>query len=224
MTRGGKREGAGRPKGTTKEPTVSLQRRVKPEWIPLIDEFIAKLKDKKLIILLFCLIFLALPCFALTLEGGVTYTEETARVEAFEGVSKYLTFPNKESFRRSLFLAQINYDNVFAAAEFKSKLYGIIPYKTLCVIYKDDTNRKYYYEKTSKGFKCVAIDIQIVSENYPIKTVKYLANTGSLLSIIYSVSPYEDFVFDADGNLIEHWIKNNAKITYGKRQIKYFGQ
>lgn len=44
MTRGGKREGAGRPKGTTKEPTVIIQRRVKSEWIPAIDELIKKFR------------------------------------------------------------------------------------------------------------------------------------------------------------------------------------
>lgn len=47
MTRGGKREGAGRPVGTTKEPTVIMQRRVKKEWIPIIDELIAELRNKK---------------------------------------------------------------------------------------------------------------------------------------------------------------------------------
>lgn len=47
MTRGGKREGAGRPKGSTKEPTVIIQRRVKPDWIPIIDEIIATLRNKE---------------------------------------------------------------------------------------------------------------------------------------------------------------------------------
>lgn len=46
MTRGGKREGAGRPVGTKKEPTVMLQRRVKKEWIPIIDELIRKLRSQ----------------------------------------------------------------------------------------------------------------------------------------------------------------------------------
>lgn len=46
MTRGGKREGAGRPFGTTKEPTVMIQRRVKPAWVPIIDDLIAKLRSE----------------------------------------------------------------------------------------------------------------------------------------------------------------------------------
>lgn len=47
MTRGGKREGAGRPFGTTKEPKVNLQRRVKKEWIPIIDALIKKLRNNE---------------------------------------------------------------------------------------------------------------------------------------------------------------------------------
>ena len=47
MTRGGKREGAGRPFGTTKEPTVIYYRRVKPEWVKLLDDLINTLKNKK---------------------------------------------------------------------------------------------------------------------------------------------------------------------------------
>ena len=47
MTRGGKREGAGRPFGTKKEPTVVYYRRVKKEWIPIIDNLIKELRNKK---------------------------------------------------------------------------------------------------------------------------------------------------------------------------------
>jgi len=43
--RGGFRPGAGRPKGTTKDPTVVYYRRVKPEWVKILDEMIKKLKD-----------------------------------------------------------------------------------------------------------------------------------------------------------------------------------
>lgn len=46
MTRGGKREGAGRPFGTTKDPTTVYYRRVKPEWVKLLDEFLEKLKEQ----------------------------------------------------------------------------------------------------------------------------------------------------------------------------------
>lgn len=37
----------GRPKGSTKPPTVPFHRRVRPEWIPILDRVIAALKRKK---------------------------------------------------------------------------------------------------------------------------------------------------------------------------------
>lgn len=45
--RGGKREGAGRPVGTKKEPTVVYYRRVKPEWVEKLDNLIEVLKKLK---------------------------------------------------------------------------------------------------------------------------------------------------------------------------------
>lgn len=44
MARGGKREGAGRPFGTTKDKTVPYYRRVKPEWVAVLDDKLEKLK------------------------------------------------------------------------------------------------------------------------------------------------------------------------------------
>ena len=45
--RGGKREGAGRPKGTTKEKTACYHRRIKPEFVELMDKYLNELKNKK---------------------------------------------------------------------------------------------------------------------------------------------------------------------------------
>lgn len=47
MTRGGKREGAGRPLGTKKEPTTAYYRRVKPQWVEVLDNVLNELKEKK---------------------------------------------------------------------------------------------------------------------------------------------------------------------------------
>lgn len=43
MSRGGARIGAGRPKNKVK--TVNYHRRVKPEWIKILDELLDKLKN-----------------------------------------------------------------------------------------------------------------------------------------------------------------------------------
>ena len=44
--RGGKRDGAGRPKGSTKEPTVTYYRRVKAEWVTVLDKVLNELKEQ----------------------------------------------------------------------------------------------------------------------------------------------------------------------------------
>lgn len=36
----------GRPEGSTKEPTVSYHRRVRPEWVKILDELLRKLKNE----------------------------------------------------------------------------------------------------------------------------------------------------------------------------------
>lgn len=43
MTRGGKRIGAGRPK---QAPTVNYHRRIKPEWVKILDKKLKELKEK----------------------------------------------------------------------------------------------------------------------------------------------------------------------------------
>ena len=48
MTRGGRREGAGRPYGTNKEKTVIYYRRIKPEWVEVLDTELNKLKGNEM--------------------------------------------------------------------------------------------------------------------------------------------------------------------------------
>lgn len=47
MTRGGERDGAGRPFGTKKEKTVAYHRRGKPEWVAVLNTTLSALKSEK---------------------------------------------------------------------------------------------------------------------------------------------------------------------------------
>lgn len=42
--KGGKREGAGRPKGTTKGEKINYHRRIKPEWVNILDNVLKSLR------------------------------------------------------------------------------------------------------------------------------------------------------------------------------------
>lgn len=44
MGRGGKRAGAGRPKGSTKEPTINLHRRVTPTEKELLEQYLSEIR------------------------------------------------------------------------------------------------------------------------------------------------------------------------------------
>lgn len=218
--RGGKRPGAGRPKQEKVKKKFSF--RLSEEEEKAVRELLAKMRGK--LVIFFCLLALSLPVSAQTLQGGVTYTEETARQTAFEGVYKYCPFPDTKAFNRSLFVASINKNDVISIQEFNTKLLKTIPFNVIAVIYKDTPNYVYYYEKQNKGYKGLAIEI-ISGDSYPVKTVKYDAKTGKLLSVGLTTSPYDDFSFDADGKLLAHW-KGDKEILNktGKRKIIYFAQ
>ena len=47
MARGGPREGAGRPKGSTKEPTVVFYRRLSPEEKEYLEKCLEDFRNKK---------------------------------------------------------------------------------------------------------------------------------------------------------------------------------
>lgn len=47
MARGGKREGAGRPLGSTKEPTVNFHRRVTPEEKEYLEKCLEDYRNKE---------------------------------------------------------------------------------------------------------------------------------------------------------------------------------
>lgn len=219
--RGGKRPGAGRPKGTTKENVKKkFSFRLSEEEEKAVRELLVKMRGK--LILLLCLFMLGLPILAEPLKATVTYTEENARIEAFEGVSQYCPFTDVTSFQRSLFVASINNDDVLAVQEFNSKIFKVIPYKVIAVVYKDLPHFAYYYEKTKNGYKGVAIEVLDIKDmNYPIKTIKYDAKTGKLATINLTISEDEGFVFDENKKTIAHWINDKEYTSNMTRKVIY---
>lgn len=188
-----------------------------------VKEVLAKMRKK--LILLLCLFMLGLPTLAEPLKATVTYTEENARIEAFEGVSQYCPFTDVTSFQRSLFVASINNDDVLAVQEFNSKIFKVIPYKALAVVYKDLPHFAYYYEKTKNGYKGVAIEVVNAKDmNYPIKTIKYNAKTGKLATINLTISEDEGFVFDENKKTIAHWINDKEYTSNMTRKVIYSAQ
>ena len=196
-------------------------RKIKKEWIPLIDNLIRELRAKKVLVILFCMLTFALPCFSLTLEGGVTYTEETARTAAFENVHKYLTFPTQESYHRSAFVREIDYNKVQQVYDYKAS-FALVPMKIIGVIYKDEPNRLYGYIKKSYGYTCICVRVT-EGTDYPLRTYNYLSKTGELMSVGF-LTGNEEYKFDKNGKLIGYWnangkFKNKTKLPVRMKQL-----
>lgn len=203
----------GRPKGSTKENNKKMYSfRLSEDELKAVREVLAKMRNK--LIILFCLLTFALPCKALTLEAGVEYTQETAKIEAFDGIQKYLTFANQDEFKRSLFIASINYDDVSYVVEYKAKYKGL-PYKFYGVIYKDEPTKIYTYIKKSNGYKGLAVVVYSLKNNV-IKSANYDAQTGKIVCVGL-IAGEEEYKYDAEsGKLLGYWRNNKLKSADNK--------
>ena len=216
----------GRPKGTTKDNNKKMYSfRLSEEELQAVRNVLADMRKK--LTILFLMLMLALPVNALTLEGSVSYTEETARQEAFEGVDKIdpsaIFLPRDERYWFDLNATK----GGKLIGKSKAMILGIIPHTAFHVYYDDAPDREYLYEKQNGKYKLFAIiDISERNKPYPQRFVKY-DNYGHLMSIEFN-SGYESFVFDKDGKLIGRWQGNKGQTPDKKVKIKqeltYFEQ
>lgn len=197
---GGKRKGAGRPKGTNNKKQYTF--RLSEEELKAVKGVLAKMRGK--LIILFTLLCFSLPCQAITLQGGVQYTEEQARQEAFEGVKTFDALSVIGVFEPRYYFNLNVTNDVLVVAKGNVKLLKVINYELYTVVYKDNPNKEYIYEKGKEKNKLVAT---IIKTND--KMIKYSPN-GELLSIEYTLGN-ESFVFNSSGKLIGHWQGSQGK-------------
>lgn len=215
MTRGGQRQGAGRPiNKDPKKHTVRLTDSEKDfidfSRIKLID--LRKLK-KSLLVILAMFIF-SMPGYSMTLKGGVEYTVDSARIVAFENtdltipksefiglMSDIYYYSNIEAIKAGKLSAGIGFNRKlvpFYDKNNKLSFYGVVT--------EDQPNKKLYYSPTGKLLK---YEINTFNGVYPYKTIAY--NTkGQLLNINLVVSDHEAFVFNKEKKLIAHWLNNKC--------------
>ena len=164
----------------------------------------------KKVIYAILVMILSMPLCGYTVKGGVTYTVETARKEAFADVEYTLpksiinahkTDPNyKENMK-----AKANGVNRLSDRYinfFDDGAYGIRYYNNL--------NYAYYYENG----KLEAIDKSIGS-SFPKKNYRFNLK-GKLESISISVGPRESYLFELNGQLFGHWMNDKCYDLTGK--------
>lgn len=148
---------------------------------------------------------MALPSYALMLQGNAQYNAELAREETFSNINyalgpnafrSYWTDPNYIKNYNSLNNGIVNIENRELAL-FSDGSYG--------VRYIDDPYHNYYYDKQGNLFK---IDVLNKPYNeYPHKSVAY-NRYGAFKNATFVISKDEQYLYDRDKNLIGHWLGN----------------
>ena len=145
---------------------------------------------------------------ALVIEGGVQYTVESARDEAFSKVQ--YTIPMIDHFEYLVDPGfSIGKDGKPKIRKFGRKVtffsdggYAVECFKTKYV---------YYYNK--EGF-LVGVTYEL-GYGFPRLVSKYDKN-GILIRVVYKVAYNEHYVYDANKNYRGHWVGNNYYNKYGR--------
>lgn len=144
-----------------------------------------------------------------TLTGSISYTVESARKIAFDGLllkldkSNILPYRYDENNKQNQLALKkgINFKNrtIMAFSMYKNKINGYV------IIYHDRPEYAYYYT-TSGYLVAVDVDDKFFDGVYPYKIGKYSALTGKLISIALYISDDEQYAYTPNGKLKAHWV------------------
>ena len=165
----------------------------------------------KKVIYAILVMILSVPLCGYTVKGGVTYTVETARKEAFADVEYKLP--------KSIINAHKidpNYkENMKAKANGVKKLndryityfddggYGIV--------YKANEYYELYYYSNGKLENIAKKDGLV----FPFKTYKEDSN-GNITRVMFEIAPSNTYIFDINGQLKGHWVNDKCYDLNGK--------
>lgn len=153
----------------------------------------------------FLAMILVLPLCGYTLKGGVTYTVEQARKEAFAGVQYFLP---KSIIEANMFDPNFK-DNVRAIknkiTETPDRFIVYFSDGSYSIVYKKNLYYEFNYNKDGK--------LEQIGKRegltFPTKSFKY-GLSGYLEEISLYISKKETYSFNANGQLKFHWINNKC--------------
>ena len=163
------------------------------------------------------ILILSLPLCGYTLKGGVTYTVEQARKEAFADVEyrlpqsiikAHLKDPNYKENMNTKRMGYIDMGDRYIA--FYSD-------DTYAVLYKNNMYYEYYYYLDGK----LEMIGKRTSTSYPAKSYKY-DTKGKLQSVILYVKKGESYNFTATGQLNGIWHNNKCYDINGKLLLENY--
>ena len=159
---------------------------------------------RKYFLLIFFILSICFNC-GYTIKGGVSYTVETVRTEAFSNVPLNINISDYQShFIDPNYVANKNAMNK-NKTKIRDRYFTFFSDKTYAIYYKKNKSVQFYYDVNGK-LDFISFSI---NKKYPIKVLKYDKN-GILDSTSLFVSNNESYVFDLNKKLIAHWKGNNC--------------
>lgn len=179
---------------------------------------------KKFFILASLISSIFFKAYAVTLEGGVTYTVESARKITFKNAQKTIPF---ESFQSHLEDQNYRENKDMLKYGLNPKDRDIILFSSLwglklayCVTYHDNPKYTYYYTKF--GGQLIHIDVEQHNDKnseYPILIYRYNVK-GKLTAAGLIVSDEEGFLYSKNGKLLIHKLGDFGYNEKGKKVWK----
>ncbi len=221
MPKGGLRINSGRKQKLSEKLEIT-KRVTKTEndfldFIRLKNLNLEDIKKTLLIILVFC--FFCMPCYSQTLQGGVEYTVDKARIVAFDNSPMNISKDDLKNYLRDPYY----YSNIgFLKGSISEAVavQKIVPFydknnklMSYGVQYNNEPNKKYHYLPNGNLIK---IDVCYNIGHYPYKAISY-TRQGKLAAIHLAVSENESFLFDKNKKLIGHWINNQFYNEKGEK-------
>ncbi len=175
---------------------------------------------KKILLAILFFFISTLTLHAQTLEGQVTYTVDTARVAAFEGINKKIDMTQFENHQQDPNRTE-NMKALETGTSFKDRCvqyFKGMPLKAYAVNYYDNPKYTYYYPKFTNQLAFVDIDESNgrTGTKFPFRTLRYDFR-GRLIAVGIYVSPEERFLYKQNGKLISHWIGNYGYNARGRQ-------
>ena len=155
----------------------------------------------KKIITLLLFLCLTLPLFGFTLKGGVTYTVEQARKEAFANVEytipKHIIKANRTdpNYKQNQTLIKNG------IKETGDRYIGYYSDGGYAIVYKNNLYLEFYYNKNGK-IDAIGKRTSLVC---PTKSYKY-DDKGKLGAVVLYLTLEEAYIFEPDGKFVAHWI------------------
>ena len=166
---------------------------------------------KKFVFGFLCFCFWVLPVYSFTLKGGVTFTVESARKEAFADVEYSLP---KNIIDANRIDPNFEDNKVLIKNGVKETGDRFITYysdNSYSIVYKKNLYFEFYYKENGK-IDSIGKRTGLIC---PAKSYKYNAN-GKLDSVTLNLSIKEAYIFSVDGQLYAHWIGNKAYNEKGR--------